>query len=117
MTVLHYTGPARPKVYISGPMTGVPNLNRLAFDRAVEEVYFEHEHDPVNPHDLHEGAADVTWRGFMIRDVSHLLRCDQMYMLRGWWWSKGARWEWLIGRFLCRLPCVYQGGFWGGAKR
>ena len=113
-----YTGDfIRPKVYISGPMTGVKNLNRLAFDRAVEEVYFDQDGDPVNPHNLHEGAHDTSWRGFMLRDVTHLLRCEKLYMLRGWWWSRGARWEWLIGRVLFGLSCTYQGGVLGGAWR
>jgi hypothetical protein len=112
-----HMNPRKPRVYLSGPMSGVPNLNRVTFDHAAEEVYFGWEAEPINPHLLHEGESDTSWRGFMIRDVAHLLQADRIYMLRGWWWSKGARWEWLIACFLMRLPVVYQGGVLGGAKR
>lgn len=107
----------RDRMYISGPMTGVPRQNRIAFDHASEEVYFAWDMEPINPHLLHDGATDTSWRGYMIRDVAQLLRADRIYMLRGWWWSKGARWEWLIARFLLNLPVVYQGGVLGGLKR
>ena len=80
------------KVYISGPITGVPNGNQTAFDQAAAKL-LDRGHDPVNPHDLHAGAADTSWAGYMRRDIVALMGCDAVVVLDGWGNSRGARIE------------------------
>jgi hypothetical protein len=43
----------------------------------------------------------------MRNDIKHLINCDDIYMLRGWWRSKGARLERHIAKVL-GLGIVYQ---------
>lgn len=107
----------RPKVYIAGPVSGVPDDNREAFDRAKWDLILDLEKSPVSPLEIHEGAADRSWLGYMRRCVPVLMACDEVYLLRGWFWSRGARWEFAIGRFLCGMKVTFEGGFWGGLHR
>ena len=82
--------PARLRVYISGPMTGYPNLNRPAFAMAAERVEAAGM-IPVNPHDLCEPNWD--WHQCMRADVSALCGCDAILMIDGWHCSNGAQLE------------------------
>jgi hypothetical protein len=77
-------------VYLSGPMTGLPDLNTPAFTavaamlRARGIVVFnpaEHEH--------------LTWEGALARDLATILTggIDALVMLKGWEQSRGARLE------------------------
>lgn len=80
------------KIYISGPISGIPE------DR-VREVFAQAEkqieafgHEPVNP--LNNGLdASATWEEHMARDVYMLLGCDAIYLLKNWGNSQGARIE------------------------
>lgn len=85
-------------VYISGPMTGLPNYNGWAFCDA-ETWLRESGHVVVNPWRLGEVLG---WGHFdyMRRDVAALAGCGGIYMLPGWWRSRGARKEWLVSKLL-----------------
>lgn len=83
------------KVYISGPMTGKPGLNREAFENA--EIYLKSKgYDPVNPHNIDFGPipTDLTkenaWNFYMKKDLIELLSCNGIFYLEGWRYSKGA---------------------------
>ena len=82
-----------PRVYIAGPMTGTPDLNRDAFDYAAACVRLANM-EPVNPHELH--PSDVTWQQAMRVDIAALMSCDFLYLLEGWEQSQGARLEHFI---------------------
>jgi hypothetical protein len=88
------------KVYISGPISGRPDGNKLAFYSAACGILY-YGNTPVNPHDvgahLPEGSS---WLDYMRVDIPALLECDSIFMLRGWWRSRGARLEWVIARGL-----------------
>ena len=112
------TAPEKRKfVYIAGPISGIPGENRKAFEDAMVDVYVFWGKEPVNPHDICEGHTGKPWLWYMAKCIPHLMLCNSIYLLRGWWWSRGARWEFIIARFLCRIPVTYQGGFWGGFRR
>lgn len=53
------------RIYISGPMTGKPDLNRSAFD-AAEKRLTAQGHFVINPHDLSPifGTADEVAKSF-----------------------------------------------------
>jgi len=82
------------KVYLSGPVRGMPDLNRPAFDLAGK---FADGRGwlSVNPHDLTFTDPDDI-REVMDECVGALLRCDAILMLPGWRRSDGALAEWRL---------------------
>lgn len=80
--------------YISGPMTGKPDLNFPAFAAKATELRAAGI-EVVNPAEItHIDGA--TWADYMRRDIVELMRCDAIHMLPGWGESKGARLEFWI---------------------
>jgi hypothetical protein len=85
------------KVYISGPMSGIPDLNRRAFDRAARILRYA-GHSPMIPHDLTpprlDGESDDShYVRCLEADLAALLQCEAIRLLPGWHESKGARIE------------------------
>lgn len=86
----HPLHPGR-RVYLSGPMTGLPELNFPAFQAW-------HRHllvlglQVVNPAELNPDPA-TSWHDCMRRDLAELLTCDTLALLPGWTRSQGAHLE------------------------
>jgi hypothetical protein len=81
------------KVYISGPMTGLPHFNAPAFNEAATTLR-SLGFDVINPAEL--DAADLEpkeWHEYLRRDLVELVKCDAVALLPGWQKSKGARLE------------------------
>lgn len=76
------------RVYIAGPMTGLPNLNYPAFNgeaTRLRQLGFEVENPAEN--------ADPpcgTWQGWMRLALRQLVTCDIVALLPGWETSRGA---------------------------
>ncbi len=88
------------KFYISGPITGMPNRNEEAFDKAAKII---REVDPsaVNPLELDFASdTDLSWNECLRRDIKYLMDCDAVLLLQGWEVSKGARLEVMIAKKL-----------------
>lgn len=79
------------RIYCAGPMTGYIDYNFPAFYAAATELR-SRGWDVVNPADLNIGNQK-DWKGCMIEDIKHLLKCDAIVMLPGWEKSKGASLE------------------------
>lgn len=79
------------RVYISGPMTGMPDLNFPAFYRAAEQLNAA-GHDVVNPAELCKDDG-MTWHDCMRVDIKALCDCDEIALLPGWEKSSGAHLE------------------------
>ncbi len=77
------------KVYIAGPMTGLPHFNRPAFNQAALNLSFD-KHVPLNPAILPEGLTEAD---YMAVGLTMLQRADAIYLLTGWQFSAGARAE------------------------
>lgn len=77
------------KVYIAGPMTGLPQFNRPAFHQAAMNLSFEH-HVPLNPAILPDGLSEAD---YMAVGITMLQRADAIFLLTGWQFSAGARAE------------------------
>lgn len=77
--------------YISGPMTGLPDLNKEEFIKA-EATLRREGYEVVNPHTLPAPAHDK-WEAYMKNDIKYLMDCDVVAVLKDWDDSRGARLE------------------------
>ena len=77
-------------LYIVGPVTGRPGLNRAAFDEAARSLR-EAGHFPSIPH--RNVPPDAEWPDAMRRSIRAMLRCDGVARLQDWRSSRGARIE------------------------
>lgn len=93
------------KVYIAGPMTGLPDHNFPAFFEAEEQIRAD-GHDVLNPA-RHGVVPILTWSDYMRMGIQDLLRCDAIFMLPGWVGSKGASLELHIAQQL-GMKTIYQ---------
>lgn len=79
------------RIYLSGPMTGMPDLNFPAFNAAASALRSA-GHDVVNPAEINPDSA-MPWEQCMRADIKALCDCDTIAMLPGWENSKGAHLE------------------------
>ncbi|BBM66336.1 hypothetical protein VA249_29820 [Vibrio alfacsensis] len=77
------------KVYIAGPMTGLPEVNKPAFFAKEAELKQEGK-TVLNPAILPDG---MSWEEYMHICIPMVQVADEIYMLRGWESSRGAVWE------------------------
>lgn len=87
------------KVYISGPITGLPYEEvEKAFNEAETRLQ-EQGYEVVNQ--LNNGLPrESTWKEHMRADLKLLLDCDAIYLLKGYQNSKGAMIEYDLARIL-----------------
>lgn len=83
-------------VYISGPMTGLPDFNRPAFD-AAESLLESKGHRVFNPARHPDG---YTWNTYMRLALSDLKHATAVVTLPGHQESRGARLELQIAEAL-----------------
>ena len=97
------------RVYIAGPMRGVEDFNRPAFDDA-ETLLRDLGHEVVNPCRLAAILRDkeVTLdhlKEITVRDIAALYTCDRIAMLPGWEGSRGASLERQAARYVS-IPAI-----------
>lgn len=78
------------RIYLSGPMTGLPEYNFPAFFAEAERLRGL-GFDVVNPAEINPDGG--TWEECMRRDVALLVTCDHVATLPGWDKSQGAQLE------------------------
>ena len=76
------------RIYIAGPMSGLPELNYPAFNAMAERLR-AHGHHVENPAENPPPKCE-SWLGYMRMAVAQLATCDAVVMLPGWSKSKGA---------------------------
>ena len=84
----HAVCPDPSRIYVAGPMTGLPEYNYPAFTRAAATLrnLGYHVESPHEPGDV-EGW---TWVDYMRRGLAQMLTCDTIALLPGWHQSRGA---------------------------
>ena len=82
----------RPKAFISGPMTGIPDSNYPAFIEARQELIGK-GYNVLSPHTINGGRQSKPRWFFMRESMRMLVMCDCIVMLPGWLESTGARLE------------------------
>jgi nucleoside 2-deoxyribosyltransferase len=90
------------RVYVSGPISGMPDGNRAAF-REAERVLREAGYEVFNPHALRL-PVDVDWYEAMRQCVGELVKCGGVALLADWDRSEGAMLEQWIASAL-NIPC------------
>ena len=85
------------RIYLSGPMTGLPGLNFPAFAAMTASLRAD-GHTVTNPDEINPDGG--SWNDCMRRDIAALMDCDTVATLPGWEHSKGARLEVLIAERL-----------------
>ena len=102
-----------PRLYISGPMTGLPDYNRPAFNSTALQLR-RAGYEVVNPVD--NGLPESSpWHHHMRADIGLLMRCDAVAWLPGWHQSKGAKIEIELANKLL-MPC-HPVGYWMSQRR
>ena len=86
------------RIYIAGPMTGLPDHNFPAFDAMATKLRGSWEWDEViSPREINAHYAPdynpVHRHDWLRNDLRELLRCTHIMLLRGWPQSKGAMLE------------------------
>ncbi len=79
------------KIYLSGPMTGLPNLNFPAFHAEAARLRTR-GFEVVNPAELHKDPG-ANWHACLRTDLKAMLDCDGLVLLDGWQRSAGAHLE------------------------
>lgn len=79
------------RIYLSGPMTGIPDFNFPAFNAAAESLRAQgfHVENPAD-HGVVDGAE---WGDYLRHDIARLVTCEAIALLPGWERSRGARFE------------------------
>jgi len=85
------SNPKKPKIYISGKITGIEDEAPMIFKKA-EIKLKEQGFDVVNPMNL-KHDHDKSWEAYMREDLTAMLTCDYIYMLKNYADSKGAKVE------------------------
>lgn len=79
------------RIYISGPMTGMPGFNFHAFNAEAERLR-SLGYQVVNPAEINvDNHGD--WHDCLRRDIVELMSCDTLALLDGWQNSNGAHLE------------------------
>ena len=80
------------RIYLSGPMTGLHECNRQAFndaEQALRSVGF----DVFNPVNNGLPRENTLWETHMRADIAQLMECDCVAVLPGAQHSRGSRLE------------------------
>lgn len=86
------------RVYLAGPMSGLPELNYPAFNAKAAELRARgwHVENPAeNP-----APPCGSWQGYMRMGIWQLMTCEAIYLLPGWAGSRGAAMEYSIAQAL-----------------
>lgn len=87
------------KVYVAGPMTGLPEFNYPAFFAAAERLRGVGI-EPINPARPQGREGCSSWLDYMRASLLDIAECDGIATLPGWQDSRGAALEVHIARSL-----------------
>lgn len=80
-----------PRLYLAGPMSGLPDFNYPAFHAQaarLRAIGWQVENPAENP-----APACGSWGAYMRLAIAQLVQCDSIWLLPGWQDSRGARIE------------------------
>lgn len=93
------------RLYLAGPMSGLPSLNFPAFHAEAARLRAL-GYEIINPAEINAGADEAVafdkmtpeerkahWCKCMKLDIRELMTCDGIALMPGWWRSEGAKLE------------------------
>lgn len=81
------------KLYLSGPMTGIPEKNKREFDRCSQALR-EKGHEVVVPEPIENADPGTNdYDACLKQDLIDMLGCEAVVVMNGWNNSRGARLE------------------------
>jgi hypothetical protein len=89
----------KKRLYLSGPMTGIKNLNVPAFNAAARQLRRK-GYVVINPPELDRRERKSTWEDCLRRDLRYVVTCDAIATLPRWTKSRGANLEIHVGKAL-----------------
>lgn len=89
------------RIFLSGPMSGLPLDNYPAFNDATAKLRAL-GYEVLNPA---ENQKQPTWEAYMRLALRQLTYCDMVAQLPGWELSSGASKEFVNASWL-KIPCV-----------
>lgn len=104
----------RLRVYVAGPMTGLPEFNYPAFFRAAEELD-QAGFEPINPARATGREGCRSWLDYMRASLLDVAACDGVATLAGWQDSRGAALEVHIARSLDLPVRSVDGWIWSAS--
>jgi nucleoside 2-deoxyribosyltransferase len=96
----------RVKIYIAGPMTGLPDLNFPKFHEKAAELRAR-GWEVVSPAEINSDPT-TAWQDCMRADIAELIKCDAIFLLERWQFSRGASLEHHIATSL-GMKVMYEG--------
>lgn len=90
------------RLYLCGPMTGIPEYNYPAFHQAAERLTAR-GYEVLNPARF-DPDPRLKWSDYLRRGLTDLLTVDALALLPGWHDSVGARLEIYVAQSL-GMPC------------
>ena len=94
------------KLYLAGPMTGMPDDNFPAFHAAAKWLRGQ-GHEAINPAENFDGHRNLPLETYLRRDLADVCTCEGVALLEGWEQSRHAPLEALVavkaGLKLCLL--------------
>lgn len=87
----HLRASPKGRVYIAGPMTGLPEFNFPAFHAKAAELrkLGWHVENPAE----HGHVDGAEWADYLRYDLARMVTCSDIHLLPGWSSSRGARLE------------------------
>lgn len=98
------------RVYVAGPMSGLPEFNYPAFHAEATRLRalgYHVENPACNP-------KQANWEGYMRQALQQMLTCELVAMLPGWESSRGASIERKLA-FELGMPVLVAGEITGEA--
>jgi len=92
-------------IYLSGPMSGLPELNRPAFYAAAATLQAKGL-KVFNPAVIRL-RPEASWADYMHEAIAGMMACDSLLMLPDWEKSRGAMVEHWLAR-ACEMPIYYS---------
>jgi len=89
--IVHLRADRARRIYVAGPMTGLPEYNFPAFNAAADRLRAE-GWQVENPAE-HGHVEGADWADYLRWDISRITTCGAIYLLPGWPSSKGANLE------------------------
>lgn len=90
------------RIYIAGPMTGLPDFNYPAF-HAAAKAWRDAGWVVMNPAENFAGHQGLPYADYIRKDLADLMTCDAIAFLPGWATSKGATLEHHVAEVLGML--------------